>query len=785
VLIFIIFEDTKTKPAFNLNSHVMRKLLILLILFTYYQGELYSQSCLPEGYIVHTQSQIDWFPIDYPGCKRIEGDLYINDLSYPGYIYDLNGFDELTSIGGSLTIEYCDHLANLDGLNNIISIGGDLVILSNIHIIDLTALGNLQAIGGKLKIGDNANMLSFSGLDNLVSVGSRVEISSSNNINMTGLESLVSIGEDLIIIGNQNLITLTGLDSLSYIGGDLVIDVNFDLQNLNGLEELTTIVGSLFLGRDGGCWSLASLEGLANLVSVGKDINIYYTGLSCLSELVSLNSASIHNLSITYNNFLSDCEAQWMCEYLASPNGRIEVHNNGQGCNTLPEIAGSCGIDLPCLPYGDYYFQSQADIDSFQTDFPECLNLEGDLIIDGEDITDLNGLNSVIFIEGNLIIQGSYESSYNGSLEYLSGLTCLEKIGNSLKILDNGQLKCITGLNLLDSVGKDLEIINNNNLVKVNGFENLQDILGNLIINSNYNLRGLSGLTNLLSVSDDISVRFNYSLPDLHWMENLTSIHGSLIIESNDSLSDLSGLNNLTSIDSILKIIDNDRLNDLTGLEYLQIIDDGLDISGNDNLKTLNGLQGLGTINGFLWVTYNHSLYDLTTLINLSSIKNWLQINFNDSLKSLNGLESLDAESISRLYIQGNISLSECDVASICNFLSGNIGEVYIDSNHPGCNSEDEVIAACTVGITESKVNSQQSAVRIYPNPSSNQITVETTKTTPKFQISIFNLNGQEVISKKITASNTSIDISFLPQGLYFVKYCSDDTVTVLKFVKE
>jgi len=75
--------------------------------------------------------------------------------------------------------------------------------------------------------------------------------------------------------------------------------------------------------------------------------------------------------------------------------------------------------------------------------------------------------------------------------------------------------------------------------------------------------------------------------------------------------------------------------------------------------------------------------------------------------------------------------------------------------------------------------------MRIYPNPSSATITIELPEPTPEFQISIFNFSGQEVISSRITEPATVVDISHIPGGIYFVKCTSNDTVKVLKMVKE
>jgi len=56
-----------------------------------------------------------------------------------------------------------------------------------------------------------------------------------------------------------------------------------------------------------------------------------------------------------------------------------------------------------CLPDG-ITFTTQAEIDNFQTNYPYCSQIGGDVEINGNDITDLNGLNFVTAIGGNLSI---------------------------------------------------------------------------------------------------------------------------------------------------------------------------------------------------------------------------------------------------------------------------------------------------------------------------------------------------------------------------------------------
>jgi hypothetical protein len=75
----------------------------------------------------------------------------------------------------------------------------------------------------------------------------------------------------------------------------------------------------------------------------------------------------------------------------------------------------------------------------------------------------------------------------------------------------------------------------------------------------------------------------------------------------------------------------------------------------------------------------------------------------------------------------------------------------------------------------------------IYPNPSSTTITVELSRTlTIKNAILTINtMSGQQLITRQITEPKTQIDISNLPQGVYFVRLTNDRTVEIGKFVKQ
>ena len=64
--------------------------------------------------------------------------------------------------------------------------------------------------------------------------------------------------------------------------------------------------------------------------------------MTSLTGLDNVEASSIDDLTITYNNTLSTCEVQSVCDYLASPGGTIEIHDNATGCNSQAEVDTAC-----------------------------------------------------------------------------------------------------------------------------------------------------------------------------------------------------------------------------------------------------------------------------------------------------------------------------------------------------------------------------------------------------------------------------------------------------------
>jgi photosystem II stability/assembly factor-like uncharacterized protein len=114
------------------------------------------------------------------------------------------------------------------------------------------------------------------------------------------------------------------------------------------------------------------------------------------------------------------------------------------------------------------------------------------------------------------------------------------------------------------------------------------------------------------------------------------------------------------------------------------------------------------------------------------------------------------------------------------------LNSVYFTDAHTGFVVGDSGIILKTTdgGNGVNEINDASTLLKIYPNPTSNLVTIETSVMHSTSQLSIMNLKGQVVLTRQITRPKTLIDISSLASGFYVVRVTNDRTVEVGKIVK-
>jgi len=381
-----------------------------------------------------------------------------------------------------------------------------------------------------------------------------------------------------------------------------------------------------------------------------------------------------------------------------------------------------------CLPEG-ITFSTQQEIDDFQINYPNCSHIEGSVLISGDDINNLLGLNSVDSIGGDLSIGWYYWS--------------------------NPQLSSIVGLDSISYIGGDLYIEENAALIDLTGLTSLQKIGGSLHISFNHALKKIGSLNNLTVVGEDVRIQSNYAMNYLNGLNGLTHIEGTLEFYHNDNLINLSGIENITQ----------------TG---------NLSLIHNHILENIDALNNLISIDGTLYISYNYGLIDLRGLENTISIDGALYVRFNNGLTSLEGIDNIVSSTIGPLYINNNPLLTTCEVQSVCDYLAGPHGNCMIIYNALGCNSIEEVEVAClSIGLQELNTNPEFS---LFPCPTNGLLYISSKNEVCPREVVIDDQCGKSVLSCSYTKDG--IDLSKLSPGFYIVEIITKNHSIKGKIIK-
>jgi len=415
---------------------VMKKAISIVLLAIGMHFTTYSQTCLPDGITFSTQDQIDNFQSDYPGCTEIIGSVYIEGSD----IQNLDGLNVLISIPSFLSIgsyyEGNPMLTSIQGLENLTEIGA-IAIRNN---VSLASLSGLQGISntGSIFIENNASLTNLTGLDNVTYL---TYLNLRNNyslVNLNGLGKLDSTYQHISISDNPSLTSLDGIHKLKHIGIEgLIINNNDALSNILALQGVNWAYSVTIDHNE----SIQSLEGLDNIAA-----------------------ESLYQIEIIDNANLSTCEVQSICEYMAMPDADVFIGYNSPGCNNQEEVEAACAIAaLTCFPDG-VTFSTQISVSGFHANYPQCIEIGGDMVITGNSIANLEGLSQIIRVKGDV------------------------------SIIDNNSLNDLTGLNNITSVDGNLHIENADGLLNLNGLSGLDTLDGMLRIASNESLRNLTGI---------------------------------------------------------------------------------------------------------------------------------------------------------------------------------------------------------------------------------------------------------------------------------------------------
>lgn len=618
------------------------------------------QNC--EGDVVlDSQMAVDAFGINNQGCNYISGNLTISGIG----ITNLSPLNNITSVGGNLIIRNT-RLYNLTGLGVVNSIGGELMFESNTYLQDVTALSSLNSVGG-FSIYQNPLLGSITAFASITNVSGTVSISENNSLaSLQGLHNITNVGEYLMVVDNNLLTNLDALSNVVSVGKALYVSGNPSLTNINGLSAITTVGDGISISNNG---ALQNLNGLNQVVNFAGELTIFEnTQLNDIAALENIDYTSITDLRIFSNPLLSVCNLENLCSYFADFSKPRTVAENAIGCENMNVIYAACSIVPPTCPLEPIEFTSQEDIDNYALLYPECTALLFQLVVQGNDVTDLSAFSNLESVAGSLYI-------IETGLQNLDDLSQLTSINGDITIANNSSLTSIAGLQGIDpeSIIYDYQglFIVDNPLLSVCSLENLclyltnydnpRTISGNAEGCGEPQLNALCGI--VCPPPGDISLMSQEDIDAFGAMyPNCTQINGDLEIGSWSNIID-----------------------DLSPLSNIQSINGGLSIYGT-SLTHFNSLNNLTAVNG-AWL----AIYDNLLLEDLSGLSN----------VNLNNLNPIDME-YDGLYVAYNPLLSVCNIPNFCDYLSNDptTHPRIIENNAEGCEDNDAIAAACLEPIT-------------------------------------------------------------------------------------
>ena len=117
--------------------------------------------------------------------------------------------------------------------------------------------------------------------------------------------------------------------------------------------------------------------------------------------------------------------------------------------------------------------------------------------------------------------------------------------------------------------------------------------------------------------------------------------------------------------------------------------------------------------------------------------------------------------------------------------LSVNTLKQYVQHIHNYYNTN--LVHNCSDLFTSvNEINNTKAQIHIYPNPANNKLFVNTRQTNlQNTTVSIYNIQGQQLLQQNIRQSQTEIDIQNLSKGIYIIKVLNGNEVMQGKFVKE
>ncbi len=273
-------------------------------------------------------------------------------------------------------------------------------------------------------------------------------------------------------------------------------------------------------------------------------------------------------------------------------------------------------------------FSTQASIDAFPTDYPNCKNIQGNVVIT-ENVESVAGLDQLESIIGYLAIEHS-------TMTALEGFNNLQSC-YGVRISNNKNMETIIGFNAPSSAFTEVYIGKDSALTFIDGFHNITQT-NNLTVIDNPKLTTINGLGSLTTL--DFGLRFEGNLLLTNpGTQQIKSVGGSVRLARN-AFSDYTFLSHLKTVGGDLFVGANPNATTLLGLDSVQRVGQNVFIYGQTSMTDTDHLGGLDSVGGNLEFAGLDATINLVGPKRLKTVKE-LSIWGNYGLENVVGFDSL------------------------------------------------------------------------------------------------------------------------------------------------
>ncbi|MFD2565936.1 choice-of-anchor V domain-containing protein [Pseudotenacibaculum haliotis] len=106
------------------------------------------------------------------------------------------------------------------------------------------------------------------------------------------------------------------------------------------------------------------------------------------------------------------------------------------------------------------------------------------------------------------------------------------------------------------------------------------------------------------------------------------------------------------------------------------------------------------------------------------------------------------------------------------------------NGNGQAFDGSDQVVTTSSSSPSLSISEARLLKFEMYPNPSSDEVTIQLPSGTEKAKVGVFDYTGRLISSQEVTSSNRKVDVTNLVSGIYIIRVTADNKIGAQRFIK-